>query len=49
MDREAWQGYHPWGQKESDMIEQLSECAHIHTQMINSKRKTQYKLTATFS
>ena len=24
MDREAWQGYSPWGRKESDTNEQLS-------------------------
>ena len=29
MDRGAWQGYIPWGCKESDMNEQLSTAQHI--------------------
>ena len=34
MDRGTWRGYSPWGQKESDMIEQLirtgTECLCLH-------------------
>ena len=29
MDRGAWQGYSPWGRKESDMTEQLTTAQQL--------------------
>ena len=36
MDREAWQGYSPWGRKKSDMTEQLSTHSTHHIFFIYS-------------
>ena len=47
MDREAWRGYSPWGRKESDMNERLTQNQSSISMLLLLSRFSRVRLCAT--